>query len=258
MEKLTDKIYWEGIYNQRKTQQSLNVDGLINYPNRLILNRLLEISMENKQILEIGAGDSAWLPYLAKKFPSSRFVGIDYSESGCALLSERARMANAAVEVVHEDLFIKNSQLHGLFDVVISFGVVEHFDNLCHIFAAKKNYLKSGGAMFTLIPNMAGVMGALARTWNRKVYNKHNPHDWGSFLAGHQQAGLNVISGGYLGSTNFGVLSSCFPEQKGLSWQMSRALVATSLAIWWIEDKVGDFPSSKTFSPYIYAISRQT
>lgn len=257
MEKLTNKTYWEDTYNRRKSQPSLNVDGFTNHSNRLILSKLIETDMENKRILEIGAGDSVWLPYLAKKFPSSQFVGIDYSESGCALLSERTHMVDANVEVIHEDMFVENSHLHSSFDIAISFGVVEHFNNLGHVLAAKKRYLKQGGIMFTIIPNMAGVLGTLVRKWNREVYDKHNPHDWDSFLLGHHQAGLDVVSGGYLGSTNFGVLSSCFPERRGLSWQMSRALVAASLASWWFEDKAGNLPSSKTFSPYIYAISRQ-
>lgn len=186
MEKLTDKTYWEGTYSHRKSQPSLNVDGFVNYPNRLILSKLLETNMKNKRILEIGAGDSAWLPYLAKQFPSSQFVGVDYTESGCTLLSERAHRAGANVEVIHEDMFVESSQLHGTFDIAISFGVVEHFDDLGHVLAAKKRYLKHGGVMFTLIPNMAGVLGTLVRIWNCEVYDKHNPHDWVSFIRGHQ------------------------------------------------------------------------
>lgn len=256
MEKLTDRTYWEGTYSRRKSQPSLHIEGFRNYINRLILNKILETDMENKRILEIGAGDSIWLPYLANKFPSSQFVGVDYSEGGCALLSERARREGLDIEVVYEDMFVENSRLHGAFDVVFSFGVVEHFDSLGHVLSAKKRYLKHDGVMFTIIPNMAGVLGTLTRAWNRAVYDKHNPHDWFSFLQGHQQAGLDVVSGGYLGSTNFGVLSGCFPDRRGLPWQMSRALVAASLAIWLVENKVGNLPCSKTFSPYIYAISR--
>lgn len=258
MDKLTEKPYWEDTYSRRKSQPSLRIEGFRGYLNRLILSKIFEIGMENKRILEIGAGDSMWLPYLAKIFPSSQFVGVDYSEGGCALLSERARKEGLNIEVVYEDMFVEKSCLHGTFDVVISFGVVEHFDNLGHVLSAKKRYLKHDGIMFTMIPNMAGVLGALARTWNRTVYDKHNPHDWLSFLLGHQQASLEVVSGGYLGSNNFGVLAGCFPDQRGLLWQMNRALIAVSLAIWSIEHKVGSLPRSKTFSPYLYAISRCT
>lgn len=257
MEKLTDKTYWDGTYTRRKTQHPLNVESCIGYPNRLILAKLLEADLTNKRILEIGAGDSKWLPYLARKFPSSQFVGVDYSENGCMLLSERVSKENANVAVVHEDMFVEDSQLHSSFDIAISIGVVEHFDDLGRVLSVKRRYLKPGGIMFTLIPNMAGVLGTLTRMWNREVYDKHNPHDWESFLQGHKQASLEVISGGYLGSNNFGVLSACFPERRGLSWLTSMVLVAASVATWWFEDKFGNFPSSKTFSPYLYAISRQ-
>lgn len=257
MNKLTDKTYWEEMYSRRNSHLTFNLDGLANFTNRLILNKMLEMGMENKRVIEIGAGDSVWLPYLARKFNSSQFVGVDYSESGCILLTERAHSADVKIEVMREDMFVENSQLHGTFDVAISFGVVEHFDDLGLALAAKKRYLRSGGVMFALIPNFSGILGKLTRTWNRDVYDKHNPHDWISFLNGHKQAGLEMISGGYLGSSNFGVLSSCFPERRGLPWQISRGLVAASLATWWFENKIGNLPSSKTFSPYIYAISRQ-
>ena len=255
MERLTDKIYWEGTYSNRKRQPFLSIDGFKNYSNRVLFSKLREIGLEKKRILEIGAGDSAWLPYLAKQFPTSEFVGVDYSEGGCKLLSERAH-ALSNIEVVHEDIFLQSSKLHGSFDVAISFGVVEHFDDLTHVLCVMKRYLKQGGVLFTLIPNMAGVVGDLTRLWNLAVYEKHNPHDWDSFLLGHQRAGLELISGGYLCSNNFAVLSSCFKERRGLSWQMSRILVAVSLAIWLIESSVGGLPPSRTFSPYIYATSR--
>jgi 2-polyprenyl-3-methyl-5-hydroxy-6-metoxy-1,4-benzoquinol methylase len=256
MKTLTEKNYWEKTYTHRHGQQSLNIDGFKNFPNHLILNKLLQTDLKNKLVLEIGAGDSVWLPYLANQFDSSKFVGLDYTENGCTLLTQRAHEAGVNIEVVQEDMFAQTSRLHNKFNYVMSFGVVEHFDDLGFALASKKKYLTQDGIMFTLIPNMAGVLGSLVRNWNREIYDKHNPHDLASFLNGHQQAGLEVIAGGYLGSNNFGVLSSCFPERKGLPWQLSRVLVAASLASWWIEDKTGDFPTTKTFSPYIYAISR--
>jgi 2-polyprenyl-3-methyl-5-hydroxy-6-metoxy-1,4-benzoquinol methylase len=253
MKNLTDKSYWDSTYNNRRLQPPLNFDGFTNRANRLILDTMLSIDMRNKRILEVGAGDSVWLPYLARRFPTSHCVGIDYSEGGCALLTERARAAGVDLEVIQEDLFVENSKLHDAFDVVISFGVIEHFDDLGQVLTAKKRYLKRGGFVFAIIPNMAGILGTLARRWNREVYDKHNPHAWNSFSLGHQQAGLEVLSGGYLGSVSFGVLSACFPERRGLSWQISKVLAAISLATWWAEDRFGNPPSSRTFSPYIYA-----
>jgi len=258
MEKLTDKAYWDGTYSRRKKESTRAFDGFLNYSNRMVLGKLLPTELGNKQVLEVGAGDSLWLPYLAKRFPSSRFAGVDYSERGCALLSQRAKDEGVDVDVMHEDIFVEQSRLHGMFDIVISLGVVEHFDVLESVLVAKSRYLKPGGILFTVIPNMAGLLGTLTRRWNRAVYEKHNPHDWPSFLRGHQQAGMEVTEGGYLGSIDFGILSSCFPDRKGPAWQLNRALVAVSVAGWWVESKVGGLPGSRMLSPYIYAVCRKS
>lgn len=122
---------------------------------------------------------------------------------------------------------------------------------------AKRNYLNEHGLMFTLIPNMAGSIGFFTRLFNRGVYEMHNPHDLVSFLEGHRKAGMAVLYGGYLGSNNYGVLSSCFNERRGLSWHAYVLLTRLSKAVGYLECKLGDFPVSKSFSPYIYAISRK-
>jgi hypothetical protein len=97
----------------------------------------------------------------------------------------------------------------------------------------------------------------LTKRLNREVYEMHNPHNWDSFLEGHRRAKLSVTAGGYLGSSNFGVLSSCFEHRRGLPWHVYVFLTRISKAISLVESKLGNFPASEAFSPYIYAISRK-
>jgi SAM-dependent methyltransferase len=230
--------------------------GIGNYCNRLILEKLLAIAMGDKRVLEIGAGDSAWLPYLAKEFPSSQFVGLDYSERGCTLLSARALSEGVNVQTVQEDMLVESSAHHQTFDVVLSFGVVEHFSDLVKALSAKSRYAKRGGIVFTLIPNMAGVLGTLARTWNREIYLQHKPHDLASLEDGNRQSGLTLIASGYVASNNFGILSSCFPDRKGLAWQLHRVLVGVSMATWSVEHRLGNLPRTRLLSPYIFTMGR--
>lgn len=255
MKELTDKTYWDETYKRQGTTMSLDFSHLRNYPAQLILEKIIGMNLHHKTTLEIGAGNSTWLLQLSGMFPKGNFVGLDYSEIGCRLLAKRAAEERLNIRVVQEDFLETESDLHGNFDVTLSFGVVEHFGDLCEALHAKSRYLKSGGIMFTLIPNLSGLVGLLVKRWNPEVYQLHNPHDLRSFLEGHHQAGLKVLSSGYLVSNSFGVLSSCFPERKGLAWQISRCLVAASMAIWWIESKIGRFPARQFLSPYIFAIS---
>jgi 2-polyprenyl-3-methyl-5-hydroxy-6-metoxy-1,4-benzoquinol methylase len=254
---LTKKEDWDQGYASRKEIVDLNF-GWRDHTNYLIVKKIEEIGLDGKSVLEIGAGDSPWLPYFARKHPGSRFAGLDYSKAGCERLAERAAAICQAttIDIYHQDMFAMESALHGRFDLVLSFGVVEHFTELSHALLAQREYLKDKGLMFSLIPNMAGSIGYLTKLFNRKIYEMHNPHDWHSFFDGHRGAGLTVISGGYLGSINFGVLSSCFEKQEGFSWHTYVFLTRLTKALWLVESKLGDLPRGRIFSPYIYAISR--
>lgn len=257
MTNLTSRDDWDKVYISRDENIELNF-GWRNHSNEIIVNIIEKIGLIDKNILEIGAGNSQWLPYLAQKYPNSRFSGLDYSKIGCDRLAKRMALLSAGItiDIYHQDMFIENSDIHEKFDLIMSFGVVEHFTELSNALRAKRRYMKDQGFMFTLIPNMAGLIGYLAKSFNKEVYYMHNPHDWNSFLEGHRKAGLTVISGGYLGSVNFGVLSNCFEKSGGLSWHAYVFLTRLSKAVAFIESTIGDLPSSRMFSPYIYAISR--
>lgn len=256
MKALTDNQYWSGIYARHADSAELSLEGFRNRPDYLIAQTIEQIGLLGKTVLEIGAGDSKWLTYFAKKYPSSSFSGIDYSELGCARLAERARRSGVAVSVFQEDLFSANSPCHNKFDLVMSFGVVEHFSDLTATLLAKRRYLRRGGRLFTLIPNMAGVIGSLTKAYNKPIYEMHNPHGLESFVEGHSCAQLVIENAGYLCSNNFSVASSCFDKRSGLYWQTYLALTRFSKAIWFLEHHVCGLPATRYFSPYIFAISR--
>jgi hypothetical protein len=103
---------------------------------------------------------------------------------------------------------------------------------------------------------MSGIIGIFTKWLNKGIYEIHFPHDLNSFLKGHRNAGLEIIESGYLGSTNFGVLSSCFDRPIGWKYRTYVWLSRLTKVLNLIESRIGNFPVTKTFSPYIYAISR--
>src|SRR6266487_4707925 len=106
MSTLTKKEDWEQGYVSCKEIVDLNFDwrGHINY---ILVKKIEEIGLDGKSVLEIGAGDSQWLPYFAKKYPGSRFAGLDYSKAGCERLAERAAgiCEAATIDIYHQDMF---------------------------------------------------------------------------------------------------------------------------------------------------------
>lgn len=252
---ITEKEYWDKIHLEKHAYTKRGYDDFRVFCDRLILEKIKEYYRAGS-LLEIGAGSSDWLISLAQELKPTSCVGLDYSEAGCRALSEMTRAVKVNLDVVLGDVFSPPDHLLGQFEFVVSFGVVEHFSELPDVLDAAGRFLSHDGVLFTLIPNMAGVNGFLTKAWNREVYDMHVPHDLESFAEGHRDAGLEVIWGGYLGSTNFSVLSSCFTRKKGVRYWCYKQLTRISKGVWYIESKLKRFPAIKLFSPYIVVVSR--
>lgn len=258
MNNLSDQKYWNDGYLRTHRGEALpDLEDFRHLPDKRVIEALNGLGLSGKKILELGAGDSSVLLILSRRWRSvSTFVGLDYSSVGCASLTRRAQAVGVDVSVVNADMFSAPEELAGKFDVVYSIGLVEHFVQLEQVLAAKRSFVAPGGMIFTLIPNMSGAIGKLTKRFNKAVYEVHNPHNMQSFLEGHARAGLRVVRAGYLCSTNFGVLSSCFDTSKARGWRIYLFLSRVSKALWLFESKVTELPKSAFFSPYIYAVSR--
>lgn len=160
----------------------------------------------NAPLLEIGCARSVWLPYFAREF-GFEVHGLDYSELGCD--GARAVLASAGVqgEVHLADLFAPPASLRRRFDVVVSFGVMEHFTDTRGAIAAAAEFLRPGGIVCTLVPNMSGLMGTIQRRVNRPAYDIHVPLTREQLRAAHAGAGLEVLSCDYLLFSNLNVLN---------------------------------------------------
>ena len=252
---LTSREYWEETYKDGWAVRPINPSGFRNYAIRRIADRIEPYVAQSVRVLEVGGGGSRWLAYFAKKYKDIEFFALDYSERGLRILN--LFIENDHVENLYTyegDLFSSFAEI-GTFDLVYSLGVVEHFSNLPEVLSAKKRYLKEGGRMFSLIPNMNGINGSLTRLLNRAVYDIHVPHDLAGFEESHRKAGLEVLESGYLCSNNFGILSSCVEAGQGWKWRFYKALTRIGKLIWYIEENLVDLPRTRLLSPYIYVTS---
>jgi hypothetical protein len=125
------------------------------------------------------------------------------------------------------------------------------------VLASFSRFVAPNGKLITQIPNMSGLLGSLTKLMNRAVYDIHVPHDRHSFRGGHLGANLNVTSCDYVGSSNFGILSSCVRPESRLKWQIYLWLSRLSKMGFLVERKFGDLPTTKMFSPYILAVAER-
>ena len=207
------------------------------------------------RLLEVGCARSRWLPYFASELGFA-VTGLDYSEIGCE--QERALLAAAGVggEVVCADVFSPPKELLGSFDGVVSFGVVEHFEDTAAILAAIARLARPGGVVVTQIPNFSGLLAPLMRALNRRVYDTHVPLSAAALRQAHERAGLRVTSCGYFLSTGFGVLnnlSGLDPADRATRVRAGglKLLRGASRAVWALEEATRPLPATGALAPYI-------
>lgn len=209
----------------------------------------------SKSLLEAGCGCSATLPYFARHYGFS-VSGIDYSEPGCELARRILDAAGVQGAIHHADLFAPPADLLDRFDVVFSYGLVEHFQDTAACLCAVSRFVKPGGLIVTIIPNMCGTIGWLQRKLNEKVYRVHVPLDCDDLRAAHEEAGLGVTRCDYLLSVNFGVISLQGVDTRSPRGFLKRIALAglarATFLIWAVERMLGaELGKGRRFSPYI-------
>lgn len=209
------------------------------------------------EILEIGCGRSPWLPYLART-TGCRAVGLDIEPHAAELA--RANLAGAHVqgEILCRDAFDlqANEDLCNRFDLVYSLGVVEHLDDAPDKLNRLARYVKPGGQLLTLVPNLQGLNWMLQRLGSLRVLKAHVVYTAETLKNVHERAGLQTVESDYLGFMN-AFLSSSLGEQ-GLRQRLHRAccrLFAVMAALW--SRSAVPKPEWRWLAPLVFCVGRR-
>ncbi len=258
--------YWDDSWASSDIPEAVNPTDvrLRNSVNRrfhqLFVRLFDRFQTPSMRLLEIGCAKSAWLPYFAKEFGFC-VSGIDYSPIGCQMAKKVLQVNGVEAEVVCANFFSPPSNMLEAFDVVVSFGVIEHFEDTASCLRAVSSFLKPGGMLITSIPNMVGGIGAIQKSVNKPVYDIHQLIDPARLRKAHELAGLEVLECNYFIYTNFGVANLIGISTRTISGLLKKVflgiLARTSMLVWVIEEKIGDFSPRKFTSPYINCISRK-
>jgi cyclopropane fatty-acyl-phospholipid synthase-like methyltransferase len=165
-----------------------------------------EFLKEKKSILEIGCGGSLWLPYF-KKMYDLEISGIDYSDDGIELSKKILKLNDCDGELYKTDFTLKNNNLENKFDYLVSFGVVEHFDNLDSIFLKLQEYLLVNGKIITIIPNFSSYLGNIQKIINKKVYEIHNIYTLEDLVIAQQNCGMKILYKDYVDFFDLSVIN---------------------------------------------------
>jgi len=238
---LTDRSFWKSFWESRK--------GLIFFikPNYVFGNILAKLIAEKnvKNAIELGGFPGYYATYL-KKYEHLDTTLFDYyiHQDLINQLLEKNGLKPGDINIIEADLF--NFKPEKLYDMVLSFGLIEHFNDTKAIIETHLQFLKPGGVLFITLPNFKSVNGWVQRNFDKENYDKHNINsmDLQLLTDSCKQLGLKEIEAYYHG--RFTVWLENKSERTGLTKALVKAI--------WVTGKIFTkiIPvESKALSPYI-------
>lgn len=254
------KDYWETLWEKVGENEAADLmpprSHVENIFARLFSSELTPFP-NNARLLEIGCGNSHWLPYFARVF-GFRVAGIDYSQQGCERVKRLLDRAGVNGDVICADLFDPPPSMKRAFDIVVSLGVAEHFEDTTRTIRAFSTFLADGGRMITSIPNMCGAIGFAQKRLNRGVFDLHVPLGPQHLALAHANAGLKIRRVDRLSAVGFNVVNINGLDQTRRSTTIKKivrkGLVGLSHLGWMLERNV-HLPSTKLLSGYIVCVA---
>ncbi|HNQ12782.1 MAG TPA: class I SAM-dependent methyltransferase [Bacteroidia bacterium] len=255
--------YWTGVWENTALPQPINIHDLSfkNFTNtefhkffdKLFINQ----DLKDKSILEIGCGNSVWLPYFAKQYGLKAF-GIDYSELGCE--NSRKILERDGIDgiIYCADAFVPSTDLIEKFDIVISMGVIEHFENLNHTISSFSKYVKKGGLLISTLPNNNGLLGWFQKKLNKPIFDIHYIYDVSNIENAYNQNHLSVIKSAYLVPINLYV--NLEPKNgklpSGLKFKkiINKFLSLINLVVWLVDSSISRVKRTKKYSSAIAVV----
>jgi cyclopropane fatty-acyl-phospholipid synthase-like methyltransferase len=173
---LTDRNYWN------KTWKSLEGDNaLSSFKNSLrrffkeeaLFFDLIKKHLKedgSKTVIEVGCAPGSFLVAFHKHFKFS-VAGVDFAD-----LSETKKNFESnhltGYKLYQADFLKFNPPKK--FDVVSSFGFIEHFTDYERVFKKHLQLLKKDGTLILEVPNFNHLQGFMHRVFDQKNYRRHN------------------------------------------------------------------------------------
>lgn len=144
------KDVWNNVWTDTGELSYVNL-RLFKVADKIKNISLMGVDFRQKYVLDIGCGNGAALMYLRKYFDAVG-VGVDISNSVVNELKNSINDPKLSFSVGdHRNLsMLKSDQ----FDVVLSFGVIEHFDEYCLALCEARRVLKPGGMLVLIQPHL--------------------------------------------------------------------------------------------------------
>jgi len=208
---------------------------------------------ENLEFLEIGCYPGRYLWYFNKYF-GYQVSGMDYIDWCCRDANNLLKNCGVQGEIIQADIFSYEPASPGRqWDIVASFGFIEHFENSREAVKRHLELLKPGGFLVLVVPNHQGIYGKILKKTFPEIFRAHRIMSRETILKELQSSGeIEIVEEGYYGRLGFGHtgLVEKLMDKNPFIYHAARVLV------FGIENTARILPRSAALSPYIAVIAR--
>jgi SAM-dependent methyltransferase len=208
-------------------------------------------------VLEAGCGSSPWLAFLARE-RRCLVTGIEIDPQAARVAEANLDGASVRGEILLRDAFDvdRNQDLAGRFDLVYSMGVIEHLANPVVGLQALASYLRPGGRVLTIVPNLKGWNGMVQYLGSVDELEMHEIYDVPRLAWVHDCAGFEQLASGYVGFFD-GHLSRGSADRTGLRQKLHHIVCSATgtAADAWAKATAGRLaPETSILSPHLFYV----
>jgi len=125
----------------------------------------------NIKLFEIGCAPGRWLVYFYEKY-RYKVAGIDNSEMGVQKTLENLKFHDIEGKIYKKDLLVFRPPEK--YDIVLSLGFIEHFEDVDLMIKKHLSLLKPGGKLVLGVPNFKGINFHIQKCICRHLLARHN------------------------------------------------------------------------------------
>jgi len=170
---LTEKQFWDDFWSNVVIPTKVDLNFTNDFNIAMVLDNFLSKD-EEKNAFEVGCAPGKWLIYLSENYNYS-VDGCEYIEAASKRTIENLEMCGVSEFNIYTGDFLK-MDFDKKYDVIISLGFIEHFDDADSVCKKHAHLLRDDGLLVIGIPKLTGLNYYIAKQIDKSLDNKLIPN----------------------------------------------------------------------------------
>jgi 2-polyprenyl-3-methyl-5-hydroxy-6-metoxy-1,4-benzoquinol methylase len=253
---LTDSTYWKNFWDVSGVHIRPSRGGVRDHVRESLMSAVGSVVEPSSRWIEIGCASSSFLLDVPTQL-DAELDGVDISAAALRTTADDLAKLGVKPRLSCHDFATPDPEEVKSYDGVLSFGFVEHFADIASTLVSMAGYVRPGGRIVTVVPNMAGLNGFLQLGLSSDTFLTHHVITPPILRQEMERAGLSVERCEPLMSFNTGVVNLGERRSRKSGRALEAVLVGTSRAVWAAERLVGrDLAPRLWRAPYIISVGR--